>query len=161
MPPPHYSHRQDYSRLAVRELRRYSDQWSPWPLFSPHPPLRCNLLIGGMPMSLSREQDTTLHRLFATLLIPLALVLVTIPAQAQRFPTTEELKAEVATEVASLQKLSQEIVDMVFSFSELGFQEFWTLDYLTGIQIGRASCRERVRGEVMTESVPDSMLKTI
>src|SRR5690625_6474033 len=86
-----------------------------------------------MPMSLSREQDTTLHRLFATLLIPLALVLVTIPAQAQRFPTTEELKAEVATEVASLQKLSQEIVDMVFSFSELGFQEFWTLDYLTGI----------------------------
>lgn len=84
-------------------------------------------------MSLSREQDTTLHRLFATLLIPLALVLVTIPAQAQRFPTTEELKAEVATEVASLQKLSQEIVDMVFSFSELGFQEFWTLDYLTGI----------------------------
>src|SRR5690625_6918358 len=86
-----------------------------------------------MPMSLSREQDTTLHRLFATLLIPLALVLVTIPAQAQRFPTTEELKAEVATEVASLQNPSQEIVDMVFSFSELGFEEFWPPDYLTGI----------------------------
>jgi len=47
----------------------------------------------------------------------------------------ETLKAEVLAEVASpeLQKLSQEMVDMLFSYSELGFQEFWTLDYVTGI----------------------------
>ena len=49
-----------------------------------------------------------------------------------------DLKAEVLEEVASpeLQKLSQEIVDMLFSFSELGFQEFWTLDYVTGVLEG-------------------------
>lgn len=43
----------------------------------------------------------------------------------------EEVLAEVAT--PELQKLSQEMVDMIFSFSELGFQEFWTADYVTGI----------------------------
>ena len=55
------------------------------------------------------------------------------PGLAQRRPSTDQLKKEVAAEVASLQKLSQEIVDMVFSFSELGFQEQWTADYITGI----------------------------
>ncbi|MDH5549892.1 MAG: amidohydrolase, partial [Gemmatimonadota bacterium] len=55
------------------------------------------------------------------------------PATAQRRPSTEALKREVAQEVASMQKLSQEIVDMVFSFSELGFQEQRTVEYLTGI----------------------------
>ena len=47
----------------------------------------------------------------------------------------DALKAEVLAEVASpeLQKLSQEMVDMLFSFAELGFQEFWTADYVTGI----------------------------
>ena len=52
--------------------------------------------------------------------------------QAQDTPS---LKAEVLAEVSSpeLQKLSQEMVDMLYSFSELGFQEFWTLDYVTGI----------------------------
>lgn len=55
-------------------------------------------------------------------------------ARAQTAPPSRaELKLEVAAEVASMQKLSQEIVDMVFSFSELGFQEKWTVDYLTGI----------------------------
>lgn len=54
------------------------------------------------------------------------------PALAQH-PTPDALKAEVAAEVASMQKLSQEIVDMIFSFAELGFQEVWTADYLTGI----------------------------
>ena len=47
--------------------------------------------------------------------------------------TTASLKDEVRSEVAAMQKLSQEIVDMVFSFSELGFQEVWTAEYLTGL----------------------------
>ena len=51
---------------------------------------------------------------------------------AQAVPR-DALKDEVAQEVASMQKLSQEIVDMVFSFGELGFQERWTADYLTGL----------------------------
>jgi aminobenzoyl-glutamate utilization protein B len=47
----------------------------------------------------------------------------------------ESLQEEVLAEVASpeLQKLSQVMVDKLFSFSELGFQEFWTLDFVTGI----------------------------
>ena len=41
------------------------------------------------------------------------------------------LKAEAATRVDESQKLTQEIVDSLFSFSELGFQEFETQRYLT------------------------------
>jgi aminobenzoyl-glutamate utilization protein B len=58
---------------------------------------------------------------------------VVAPAAAQRAPATDQLKREVVAEVTSLQKLSQEIVDMVFSFSELGFEENRTVAYLTGI----------------------------
>lgn len=65
--------------------------------------------------------------------LSLALTCATTPLAAQDRPTLEELKQEVAQEVASLEGLSQEIVDMVFSFSELGFQEHWTVEYLTGI----------------------------
>ena len=54
------------------------------------------------------------------------------PVRAQG-PSPAALKEEVRTEVASMQKLSQEIVDMVFSFSELGFQEIWTAEYLTDL----------------------------
>jgi len=63
-----------------------------------------------------------------------ALVLIgAAPAGAQRRPSLDQLKREVDTEVQSLAKLSQEIVDMVFSFSELGFQEHWTAEYVTGL----------------------------
>ncbi len=63
----------------------------------------------------------------------LLMVLLACPAAAQRRPSAAQLRREVAAEVAGMQKLSQEIVDMVFSFAELGFQEVWTADYLTGI----------------------------
>ena len=47
----------------------------------------------------------------------------------------KSLQDEVIAEVASpeLQKLSQVIVDKLFSFSELGFQEFWTLEFITKV----------------------------
>ena len=64
------------------------------------------------------------------------LLLVCAPATsalAQRAPSTNELKQEVLQEVASMQKLSQVMVDMVFSHGELGFQETWTSEYLTGV----------------------------
>jgi len=50
---------------------------------------------------------------------------------AQRSLT--ELREEVQQEAASMAKLTQEIVDRVFSHSELGFQEFWTAEYLAAI----------------------------
>lgn len=64
-----------------------------------------------------------------------ALVLVlaiAAPGRAQQ-PSREALKDEIATDVAGMQELSQEITDMVFSLGELGFQEHETVDYLTGI----------------------------
>jgi len=48
-------------------------------------------------------------------------------------PTLEGLKAEAAQIVGDHQKLTQEIVDSLFSFAELGFQEFETQRYLTQI----------------------------
>lgn len=46
------------------------------------------------------------------------------------------LKAEAAESVEEKQKLIQEIIDSLFSFSELGFQEFETQRYLTAILEG-------------------------
>lgn len=43
------------------------------------------------------------------------------------------LKDEAAREVQARQKLTQEIVDSIFSFAELGFQEFETSAYVTVI----------------------------
>ncbi|MGQ0537537.1 MAG: amidohydrolase [Gemmatimonadaceae bacterium] len=48
-------------------------------------------------------------------------------------PRLEKLKAEALTKVESRAKLIQEIIDHVFSFGELGMQEFETSKYLTGI----------------------------
>ena len=48
-------------------------------------------------------------------------------------PRIERLKAEVLTKVAARADLVQQIIDQVFSFGELGMQEFETSKYLTGI----------------------------
>lgn len=57
------------------------------------------------------------------------------PAQSPTIPQTklDALKKELITEIGNQQKLSQQMVDMVFSFGELGFQEFETSRYLTDI----------------------------
>jgi aminobenzoyl-glutamate utilization protein B len=44
-----------------------------------------------------------------------------------------KLKEVVSADVLSMYDLGQQMVDMVFSFGELGFQEFETQKYLTGI----------------------------
>jgi aminobenzoyl-glutamate utilization protein B len=45
----------------------------------------------------------------------------------------EGLKKEALISVASKEKKVQEMVDMIFSFGELGFQEYETSKYITGI----------------------------
>jgi len=45
----------------------------------------------------------------------------------------EAMKKELITEIDKQQKLTQEMVDMIFSFGELGFQEEETSRYLTDI----------------------------
>src|SRR5215467_1589910 len=57
---------------------------------------------------------------------------VALPLFAQQ-PNLPGLKQEAATEVDKLQTLTQQMVDEIFSFSELGFQEFETSRYVTGI----------------------------
>ena len=48
-------------------------------------------------------------------------------------PRVERLKTEALTKIDARAKQVQEMVDMVFSFGELGMQEFETSKYLTGI----------------------------
>jgi len=60
----------------------------------------------------------------------LSAVLSSAPAQP---PALEDLKKEAMQLADSKAVLTQQIVDSIFSFSELGFQEFQTVDYLTGV----------------------------
>jgi aminobenzoyl-glutamate utilization protein B len=48
-------------------------------------------------------------------------------------PRIEKLKQEAAADVESMRELTQQMVDSVFSFAELGFQEFETHRYVVGI----------------------------
>jgi aminobenzoyl-glutamate utilization protein B len=88
-------------------------------------------------------------RFVASLAIAAAVLTTATPAIAQRgggggaadsikykyasTPRLDALKAEAAKEVDARAKLIQEMVDMVFSFGELGMQEVETSKYLTGI----------------------------
>jgi aminobenzoyl-glutamate utilization protein B len=50
-----------------------------------------------------------------------------------RAATLDELKTEAIREVDSMQVFTQQMVDQIFSYSELGFQEFETSKYVTGV----------------------------
>ncbi len=73
-----------------------------------------------------------MQRLRALTLGVFLMGLLSVPT-VSRGQSVEDLREEVRQEVASLAKLTQEIVDMVYSYSELGFQEKWTSDYLVGV----------------------------
>jgi len=62
------------------------------------------------------------------------LALCSLGAWAQQEARSlEKLKAEAAQEVEKNAVLAQQINDMLFSFSELGFQEYETFSYLTNL----------------------------
>ena len=63
----------------------------------------------------------------------LALALLTLAPQPGQAQDLDDLKDEVLGMVEARSKQVQEIVDMLFSFGELGMQEFETQRYLTGI----------------------------
>jgi aminobenzoyl-glutamate utilization protein B len=48
-------------------------------------------------------------------------------------PTLAEYKSKAAADIDAMYDFTQQMVDSVFSFGELGFQEFETQRYLTGI----------------------------
>jgi len=71
-----------------------------------------------------------IHKLFL-----LSLLFAGFVAGQQKVGPEKEasLKAELATRIDGMKKQAQVMVDSVFSFGELGFQEFETSKYLTGI----------------------------
>jgi aminobenzoyl-glutamate utilization protein B len=74
---------------------------------------------------------TYVLRLCTLLLLPVLALAQNATQPAD--PRLERLKAEALTKIEARAKLVQEMVDMVFSFGELGFQEVETSRYLTGI----------------------------
>src|SRR6476646_4602650 len=55
-------------------------------------------------------------------------------AQTKARPEKEAaMKADLAGQIDAMKKQAQVMVDTVFSFGELGFQEYETSKYLTGI----------------------------
>ena len=77
-----------------------------------------------------------MHRLlFRVVLVVLCLtsLLAGYQPRALTGPTANDLKAQAVKDVEAMAKQSQVMVDMVFSFGELGFQEVETSKYLTGI----------------------------
>src|SRR5262249_35291356 len=66
----------------------------------------------------------------------LALLMMSVaglPARTQSVTKLDDLKHEAISEVDGLRVLTQQMVDQIFSFSELGFQEYETSRYVTGI----------------------------
>lgn len=61
------------------------------------------------------------------------LLAVSLPARTQNAAKLDDLKHEAISEVDGLKVLTQQMVDQIFSFSELGFQEYETSKYITGI----------------------------
>jgi aminobenzoyl-glutamate utilization protein B len=55
------------------------------------------------------------------------------PAGGSVDPRIEKLKTEAMADVESMKDFSQQMVDQVFSFGELGFQEFETSKYITDL----------------------------
>lgn len=80
----------------------------------------------------------TLLRSIAHLTFAGSLAFAAVPAQAQSYSqiTPEqatEMKQQILREVDGNAKLVQVMVDTMFSYGELGFQEFETSKYLTGL----------------------------
>lgn len=78
-----------------------------------------------------------LHKVYTLLLLLFnTMIFSSLTAQSSKTYDSvfiEKLKTQALQSVDSRQKSIQEMVDMVFSFGELGFQEYETSNYLTGI----------------------------
>jgi aminobenzoyl-glutamate utilization protein B len=69
----------------------------------------------------------------ATIPIPTPLLAQASKSAAKPDPRLEKLKAEALTKVDARATMIQQIIDQVFSFGELGMQEFETSKYLSGL----------------------------
>ena len=55
------------------------------------------------------------------------------PSSGMSAAQTQAIKERLAREIDGMRTMTQQMVDQVFSFGELGYQEFETSKYLTGI----------------------------
>jgi aminobenzoyl-glutamate utilization protein B len=62
-----------------------------------------------------------------------AILLLTASLWSESKPSLENLKTEAIRSIDERQVLTQQMVDQIFSYSELGFQEFETSRYLTDL----------------------------
>src|SRR5688572_17332456 len=83
------------------------------------------LLSGTMPVM----------RRLPIVLVPIAMLTASVAAQRAAVPAAriDALKKDAAAEVESRRDLAQQMVDSIFSFSEVGFQEIETQRYVTTI----------------------------
>ena len=63
----------------------------------------------------------------------LTLLVFAVALNAQTVDKAAAMKADLAGQIDSMKKLAQVMTDTVFSYGELGFQEFETSKYLTGV----------------------------
>jgi aminobenzoyl-glutamate utilization protein B len=61
------------------------------------------------------------------------LLLIVNPARARQRPKLDDLKREAISDVDNFKTFTQQMVDQIFSYSELGFQEFETSRTVTDI----------------------------
>src|SRR5262245_34628247 len=113
----------------------------------PHFNESCDML----PLSTAKED-----RVMRRILVPVMLVAGLSLGQAKVTPEKEaSLKAEVATQIDGMKKQAQVMVDTVFSFGELGFQELETSKYLTSILEKEGFRVERGLAGIPTASTRD------
>src|SRR6185436_8506713 len=72
-------------------------------------------------------------RIALAVVVLLTSIVATPSTQQTQPPKLAAYKTEAAASIDGMYDLAQQMVDSVFSFSELGFQEFETQRYLTGI----------------------------
>jgi len=80
----------------------------------------------------------------------LAAMTMGVPLRAQQAPPLDELKKTAIAEVDKLQTFTQQMVDQIYSYSELGFQEFETSRYVSGILEKNSFRVERGVAEIPT-----------
>ncbi|MBP9107294.1 MAG: amidohydrolase, partial [Gemmatimonadaceae bacterium] len=81
----------------------------------------------------SRRVRAMVTALAVTAALPFPVVAQSAKGAAKADPRLEKLKVEALAKVDARATMIQQIIDQVFSFGELGMQEFETSKYLTGL----------------------------